>query len=83
MEHRTSKPEYVEPLLIALERLGGASEEQLLDEAFKLIQGRLHPADFSLLVNGLPRWRNQMLNMLDGLIESGRILKKDGILRLV
>ena len=83
MEHRTSKPEYVGPILKTLDRLGSASEEQLLDEAFKLVQERLYPADYVMLPNGVPRWRNQMQNMLDGLIESGRVVKENGVLRLV
>ncbi len=82
MEHRTSKPEYVEPLLKALKKLMSASEEQLLDETFLLVQDRLHPADFIMLPNGVPRWMNQMQNMLDGLIESGRIVKEYGLLKL-
>jgi len=35
------------------------------------------------LPNGEPRWRNQMQHMLDGLIESGKIKKEKGLLRLV
>jgi hypothetical protein len=82
MEHRTTKPEYVEPLLATLGRLGRASEEVLLDETFQSIKSSLYPADLALLPNGVPRWRNQMQNMLDGLIDSGRISKKDGVLRI-
>jgi len=47
-----------------------------------LVQDRLHPADFIMLPNGVPRWMNQMQNMLDGLIESGRIVKEYGLLKL-
>lgn len=79
---RTSKPEYIEPLMIALDSLGEASEEKLLEQAFALIQDRLYPDDYAVLPNGEPRWRNQMQHMLDGLIESRRIEKKNGLLRL-
>jgi hypothetical protein len=79
---RTSKPEYIEPILKALGSLGEASEEKILEQAFSLIQDRLYPDDFTVLPNGEPRWRNQMQHMLDGLIESGRIEKKNGLLRL-
>jgi hypothetical protein len=79
---RTSKPEYVVPIMDALGIMGVASEDELLDKAFSLIHGRLFPDDLTLLPNGVPRWRNQMQHMLDGLIESGKIEKKNGLLRL-
>ncbi|MCW4012833.1 MAG: hypothetical protein NWF07_07550 [Candidatus Bathyarchaeota archaeon] len=80
---RTTKPEYVEPLLDALKILGAASEDALLEKTYSVIQLRLYPDDFTVLPNGEPRWRNQMQHMLDGLVESGRIEKKNGLLRLV
>ena len=79
---RTSKPEYVESLLSALAELGESSEDMLLVQAFTLMEEKLYPEDYTVLPNGEPRWRNQMQHMLDGLIESGRINKKDGFLRL-
>ena len=80
---RTTKPEYVEPLLDTLKILGEASENALLERTYSVIKLRLYPDDFAILPNGEPRWRNQMQHMLDGLIESGRIKKKNGLLRLV
>ncbi|RLI02832.1 hypothetical protein DRO31_03225 [Candidatus Bathyarchaeota archaeon] len=79
---RTTKPEYVEPLLDALKILGEASEDMLLEKTYSSMRERLYPDDFSVLPNGEPRWRNQMLHMLDGLIESGKIIKKNGLLTL-
>jgi len=79
---RTTKPEYVEPLLDALKILGEASEDLLLEKTYSSMLEHLYPDDFSVLPNGEPRWCNQMVHMLDGLIESGKIIKKDGILTL-
>jgi len=79
---RTSKPEYIEPIIQALTELRTAYEDNLLEQAFTLIRDRLYKDDYTVLPNGEPRWRNQMQHMLDGLIESGRIEKKDGLLRL-
>lgn len=82
MEKRTTKPEYVEPLLETLKTLTTANEKVLLDQTYHSMKERLHPADFVQLPNGVPRWRHQMQHMLDGLIESGKILKKDGNLQI-
>ena len=79
---RTTKPEYVEPLLNTLKILGEASEDMLLEKTYSHMRDRLYPDDFSVLPNGEPRWRNQMVHMLDGLIESGKIIKKDDLLKL-
>ena len=79
---RTTKPVYVEPLVDALRLLGEASEDALLEKAYVAVYTRLYPDDFTVLPNGEPRWRNQMLHMLDGLIESGRIEKKNSLLTL-
>ena len=82
MERRTTKPEYVGPLLDVLGRLGAASEEQLLNETFQYMREELYPLDHAIFPNGEPRWKNQMQHMLDGLIEDGKINKKDGLLSL-
>ncbi len=82
MERRTSKPEYIEPLLKALRYLGSATEEELIDRAFLIVRARLSQADHIILANGEPRWRYQMQHMIDGLIESGSVLKKNGLLSL-
>jgi hypothetical protein len=82
MERRTTKPEYVESLLATLTRLGAVSEDVLFHNAFQYMKNRLYPSDFIMLSNGEPRWRYQMQHMLDGLIENGKIRKKDGLLSL-
>ncbi len=82
MEKRTVKPEYIKPILDALHKLGSATEEELLDQICQEVQCRLFPADLIVLPNGEPRWRNQAQNMLDGLIESGVIIKENGLLSL-
>ncbi|MFH1180247.1 MAG: hypothetical protein V1710_07800 [Candidatus Bathyarchaeota archaeon] len=82
MERRTTKPEYITPLLDALHRLGSSCEEKLLEQMYLDIENKLHAADIMILPNGEPRWRYQAQHMLDGLIESGLIIKKDGILWL-
>jgi hypothetical protein len=79
---RTTKPEYVEPLIETLRVLGEASEDTLLEETYSVMHTRLFPDDFTILPNGEPRWRNQMQHMLDGLIESSKIKKKKGLLSL-
>lgn len=80
---RTTKPEYVEPLIEALRILEESSENTLFEKTYSIINTRLYPDDFTVLPNGEPRWRNQMQHMLDGLIESGKIKKEKGLLRLV
>jgi len=82
MEKRTTKPEYVEPLLETLNTLGLASEEELLEETYLNIKDKLYPADHVILPNGEPRWRYQMQHMLDGLIDSGKIEKKNRVLKI-
>jgi len=82
MERQTSKPEFVQPIVEALRGLGSGSEDDVLEAVFLIVKDRLCPADFVVLPNGEPRWRNQAQNMIDGLIEDGVIVKKDGLLRL-
>jgi hypothetical protein len=82
MEKRNVKPEYIKPIMDALFKLGSATEEELLEQTFQEVQCRLFPADLIVLPNGEPRWRNQAQHMLDGLIESGAVLKENGVLRL-
>ena len=82
MEKRTTKPEYIQPLLGSLKELGSATEDKLLNYAYHIVKGRLHPADHVILPNGEPRWRNQMQHMVDGLIESGYIVKIGRVLTL-
>ena len=79
---RTSKPEYVPYILKALKKLQKGTEKQILKIVFEYIKENLHPADLVLLPNGEPRWRNQAQNMIDGLIESGHIVKEKGSLKL-
>jgi len=79
---RTTKPEFVEPLLVTLDMLEAATEDELLNQTFQYMKDKLYSSDLVVLPNGEPRWRYQMQHMLDGLIEYGKILKKDGMLRL-
>ena len=79
---RTTKPEFVEPLLVTLDMLEAATEDELLNQTFQYMKDKLYSSDLVVLPNGEPRWRYQMQHMLDGLIEDGKILKKDGMLRL-
>ena len=83
MVRRTTKPEYVEPLMVTLDRLEVATEDELFNQTFHYMKDRMYPGDLIVLSNGEPRWRFQMQHMLDGLIEDGKILKKNGLLRLV
>ncbi|MBD3171996.1 hypothetical protein GF326_05955 [Candidatus Bathyarchaeota archaeon] len=78
MEKRTTKPEYIEPLLNTLKKLGKTEEETLYEQTYKTIKTKLYPSDRAILPNGEPRWRYQMQHMLDGLVESGKIIKKEG-----
>lgn len=82
MERRTTKPEYIEPLLVTLDRLEASTEDELLNQTFHLMRDKMFPSDLVVLPNGEPRWRYQMQHMLDGLIENGKVWKKDGLLRL-
>jgi hypothetical protein len=68
--------------MVTLDRLEAATEDELLTQTFQYMKDRMYPSDFVMLPNGEPRWRYQMQHMLDGLIEDGRILKKDGLLKL-
>jgi hypothetical protein len=68
--------------MVTLDRLEAATEDELLTQTFQYMKDRMYPSDFVMLPNGEPRWRYQMQHMLDGLIEDGRILKKDGLLML-
>jgi hypothetical protein len=77
---KTTKPEFVPFILNALSKLNKATEKQVLEIVFESIKNDLHSADFIILPNGEPRWRNQAQNMIDGLIESGQIKKENGLL---
>ncbi len=82
MERQTSKPEYVQPIVDAIRQLDSGSEDDVLEAVFLLVKDRLFPADFMVLPNGEPRWRNQALHMIDGLVEEGIVIKKAGVLSL-
>jgi hypothetical protein len=82
MERRTTKPEYGPFIAEALGRLREASTDELLAEVYSLMEDRLHPADHAVLANGEPRWRNQAQHMLDGLIDDGYIIEKNGLMSL-
>ncbi len=77
---QTSKPEYGPHLLASLRDLGGeASRDAVLRHTYTRMEGRLHPADNTLLYNGaVPRWRYQAEHMLDGLVEE-RYIEEDGM----
>lgn len=79
---RTSKPEYGPYLLRALKNKGKASMDEAMEETFRLIEPRLHPVDLETLPGGVPRWRRQAENMLDGLIEDGYVAESRGYLTL-
>ncbi len=81
-EPRTSKPEYGPYILEALERRGKASVDEVLEETFRLMKHRLHPADLETLPGGVPRWRRQAENMLDGLLDEGYVAESHGRLTL-
>jgi len=82
MERRTTKPEYGSYIAEALGKLGEASSDDLLAEVYKLMEDRLHPSDLVILPNGEPRWRNQAQHMLDGMIDDGYIVDKNGLMSL-
>ena len=46
------------------------------------MEDRLHSSDLVILPNGEPRWRNQAQHMLDGMIEDGYIVDKNGLMSL-
>ena len=82
MERRTTKPEYGPYIAEALGKLGEASSDDLLAEVYTLMEDRLHPSDLIILPNGEPRWRNQAQYMLDGMIDDGYIVEKNGLMSL-
>jgi hypothetical protein len=77
-----SKPEYVPFILKTLDNLKKGTEKQVLENVYESMKDNFHPADLVILPNGEPRWRNQAQNMIDGLIESGYIVKENGSLKL-
>ena len=79
---RTSKPEYDPYILNILDKLKKGTEKQVLENVYECIKDNLHPDDLVILPNGEPRWRNQAQNMIDGLIDSGYIVKENGFLKL-
>ena len=81
-EPRTSKPEYGPYILEALEAMGHASVNELMETTYSLMRPRLHPADLKTLPGNVPRWRRQAEYMLEGLIESGYIEESPGSLSL-
>ena len=46
------------------------------------MEDRLRPSDRVILPNGEPGWRNQAQHMLDGMIEDGYIVDKNGLMIL-
>ena len=80
----TSKAEYAPYLLEALHILGGeTTEEVLLEKVGKMMEKILTKKDRSMLYRGsIPRWRNQALHMLEGLIEDRYIIRKGATLTL-
>jgi hypothetical protein len=81
-EPMTSKPEYGPYILEVLQSIGVASVDEVLEETYRLMRHRLHPADLETLPGGTPRWRRQAENMLDGLIGDGYVVETDGCLAL-
>ena len=81
MEKRTTKPEYAPFIINTVIHLMETTRDQLITEVFNAMEHRLHPADLVMLPNNEPRWRNQVQHMLDGLIEDGKIIEIDGLLR--
>ncbi|MBT5642893.1 hypothetical protein HOJ44_07225 [Candidatus Bathyarchaeota archaeon] len=82
MERRTTKPEYGPHIAKALGNLGEASADGLLAAVYTLIEDILYVADHETLANGEQRWRNQAQHMLDGMIDDGYIIEKNGLLSL-
>ena len=80
MERRTTKPEYGQYIAEAFDNLGEASSDDLLAEVYTLMEDSLHPSDLIILPNGEPRWRNQAQHMLDGMIDDGYIVEKNGLM---
>jgi hypothetical protein len=82
MEKRTTKPEYVPFIIDVLRHLRVTNRNEILEEIYKAMKHRLHPADLVVLANGEPRWRNQAHHMLDGLMEDGVVEEVEGELKL-
>ena len=82
MERRTTKPEYGPYIAEALRKMGEASSADLLAEVYMLIEDVLYLSDQVILPNGEPRWRNQAQHMLDGMIDDGYVVEKNGLLSL-
>ena len=82
MDRRTTKPEYGPYIAEALGKLVEASSDDLLAEVYTLMEDRLHPSDLGVLPNGEPRWRNQAQHMLDGMIDNGYVVDKNGLMSL-
>jgi len=82
MERRTTKPEYGPYIAEVLGNLGEASSDDLLAEVYTLMEDRLHSSDLVILPNNEPRWRNQAQHMLDGMIDDGYIVDKNGLMSL-
>ena len=82
MERRTTKPEYGPYVAEALRKMGEASSADLLTKVYTLIEDVLYLSDQVILPNGEPRWRNQAQHMLDGMIDDGYVVEKNGLLSL-
>ena len=82
MDRRTTKPEYGPYIAEALGKLVEASSDDLLAEVYTLMEDRLHSSDLVILPNNEPRWRNQAQHMLDGMIDDGYIVDKNGLMSL-
>ncbi len=77
---RTSKPEYI-PYIISALKKGPKKTEVLLKEIHRQMEPHLKKGDHTILPNGEPRWRNQAIHMIDGLLDDGHIIQ-NGELRL-
>jgi hypothetical protein len=53
-EPRTSKPEYGPYIIRALNSKGEAPVDEVLEETYRLMKPRLHPADLEQLPGGSP-----------------------------
>ena len=82
MEKRTTKPEYAPFIIDVLRHLRVTDREEILEEVYKAMRHRLHPADLVVLANDEPRWRNQAQHMLDGLIEDVVVSEIEGEIKL-
>jgi len=82
MERRTTKPEYGPYITEALGKLGEASSDDLIAEVYTLMEDVLSVSDHVILPNNELRWRNQAQHMLDGMIDDGYIVEKNGLMSL-